>query len=76
MKKIKFLLASLFFVTIAQNIHASILGIKVSVSSKAYWNGEGCTPRDKGGCVHVEGSGGLNVFTLNNSAVFIVSNSF
>jgi hypothetical protein len=33
---------------------APILGIKIDFSSKAYWDGTKCAPRDKGCCLHLE----------------------
>ena len=32
----------------------SVLGIKISFSTKAYWDGTKCAPRDKGCCLHFE----------------------
>jgi hypothetical protein len=31
-----------------------IFGIKIDFSSKAYWDGTKCAPRDKGCCLHLE----------------------
>ena len=31
-----------------------IFGIKIDFSSKAYWNGTFCAPREKGCCLHLE----------------------
>ena len=35
-------------------VKAPIFGIKIDFSSKAYWNGSFCAPRDKGCCLHLE----------------------
>jgi hypothetical protein len=69
MKKIKFLFFTLAILMAAQNIHANILGlgVKVTVTSRAYWDGTGCVPRDKGGCVHIEFNMPSNAFQLNNA---------
>ena len=31
-----------------------IFGVKIDFSSKAYWDGTKCAPRDKGCCLHIE----------------------
>lgn len=53
MKKV--ILMLMFFAALFVNtFKASAIKLSVSVSSKSYWNGTGCTPREKGGCVHIE----------------------
>ena len=59
MKKIIILLFLISFFTVnAANSHYApvppALGIKISFSSKAYWDGVKCAPRDKGCCLHLE----------------------
>jgi len=69
MKKMKFLFFTLAILMAAQNIHANILGlgVKVTVTSRAYWDGTGCVQREKGGCVHIEVNLPSNAFQLNNA---------
>jgi hypothetical protein len=35
-------------------VNLPLLGIKITFSSKAYWDGTQCAPRDKGCCLHIE----------------------
>jgi hypothetical protein len=50
-------LISIFTVVTANNMRVMnppILGIKISFSTKAYWNGTECADRIKGCCLHIE----------------------
>ncbi len=49
------------------SLDTKAVGIKVSISPKAYWDGTGCKPRPKGGCVHVEAEINLLAFELSNN---------
>ena len=59
MKKLIIFIFLISFFTVNAVNHGStpnppLLGIKISFSSKAYWDGTKCAPRDKGCCLHLE----------------------
>lgn len=59
MKKIIIFFFLISFFTVSAVNHNSIpnppiFGIKISFSTKAYWDGNQCAPREKGCCFHIE----------------------
>ncbi len=64
MKKVLLMLVVMLGVLATQE--ASAVKIKVSVASKSFWDGSKCSPRDKGGCVHVEVDVDILAFEVQN----------